>query len=133
MAEIPRPLRGYHDRRILIPAKHGILPTFRHTILHVRPSLQELLMQHHSSELTGDSAVDVFDDMKIRGEEDVEVALLNLEDNHIRKANSVIDRFEKLAYGVLTGTTRRWYLVCTTGAWTPLTASGRAWKSLASI
>ena len=40
-------------------------------------------------------------------------------------------RRERLTNGVRTGTVRRWYLVCTTGALIPGTVSGRLWKSLA--
>ena len=35
----------------------------------------------------------------------------------------------ELTRGVVTGTMRRWYRVCTTGALSPLTAWGRASKS----
>lgn len=70
--------RRYHNRRILIPAQHRILPTLRRAILHIRPPLQKLLVQHHPRQFAGDGAVDVFDDREIGGEEDVEVALLDL-------------------------------------------------------
>lgn len=39
---------------------------------------------------------------------------------------------QELTRGVETGTVRRWYRVCTTGALMPLMVSGREWKSLAT-
>jgi len=63
------------------PAQHRILPTLRRTILHVRPPLQKILMQHHARQFASDGAIDVFDYGKVCGEEDVEIALLDLNGN----------------------------------------------------
>lgn len=60
------------------PAQHRVFSILRRTILYVGPALQEFLVQHHSCQFAGYGAVYVLDDGEVCGEEDVEVALLDL-------------------------------------------------------
>lgn len=74
----PRVLHRDHKTSILIPVQQRILPAPRRRVLDVRPAIHEGLVVEHAGELARDGAVHVLHDLEVCGEEDVEVALLDL-------------------------------------------------------
>jgi hypothetical protein len=72
-------LYSNHDGSVLVPAQERILPIPRLCILNVGPTFEKVLMRHDTSELSGDSAVDCFIHRKVRGEQNIEEALVDLQ------------------------------------------------------
>ena len=67
-----------HDTRVVIPAKHRVLPILRPRILHISPPLQKVLMGQHQRKLARNDPVYALYHRKIRGEKDIEEALMYL-------------------------------------------------------
>jgi hypothetical protein len=128
-------LYSRQNTSILIPTQKRIFPTHRLRLLHKCPSAQKIFMREHPRQLPCDGAVHEFHDCEIGREEDVEIALMYLffllVDSQCRKEKEW-HRTRKRTKGVVTGTVLLLYLVCTTGALTPLIVSGKSWKSLVS-
>lgn len=72
------PLHRAQYARVLVPRQQRVLAAPRLRVLNVRPALHKVLMAHHRRQLARDGAVNVLDDIEVRGEEDVEVALVDL-------------------------------------------------------
>lgn len=72
-------LHSDHKAGIFIPVQQRALSRFGLRILDIRPAIHEPLMRHDLCELAGDGAVHVFHDLEVGWEEDVEVALLDLQ------------------------------------------------------
>lgn len=78
---LPPPSTHSHSRKytsILIPAQQRVLPVLRLRLLNIRPSPQEVLMRHDARELACYRAVDLLHHREVGGEEDVEIALVDL-------------------------------------------------------
>lgn len=92
--------------------------------------MDKVFVAHDLGQFACDGAVDVFNDVEIGGEEDIKVSLVDL----LSLAGKCLQasKREDHTKGVDTGTVRRLYRVCTTGAFNPGTASGRTLKSLAT-
>lgn len=116
------PSYSHHETGILVPVEQRVLSTFRLRILHIRPSIHESLMGLDGRELASNGSVHILHDFKVRWEENVEVSLLYL---HIISMSHRMIEGQKLTRGVETGIIRLLYLVCTTGPFTPTTASGK--------
>lgn len=67
-----------HDTSIAIMRKQGILSAASLRIFDVRPLPHKVAMRCHSCEFSSDGTIDGFCDSEISGEEDIEVALVNL-------------------------------------------------------
>jgi hypothetical protein len=63
---------------ILVPGQQRILAAPRLRIAYIRPSLHEFLVAADERQFARDGAVEVFDDIEVGREEDVEVALVDL-------------------------------------------------------
>lgn len=67
-----------HNARIFVPAQHRVLPVPRLRVLQDRTHFQKLLLRHDPRLLARDGAVDVLHDLEVGGEQDIEVALVDL-------------------------------------------------------
>lgn len=77
MYPIPTLYRN-HDARIGVPAQQRVLAVLRRRVLDVGPVLEEFLLAEHARQVARKRTVDVFHEGEVGGEEDIEVALLNL-------------------------------------------------------
>jgi hypothetical protein len=77
-AEMSIYLYSNHYTGISIVRQEWILSAPRFRILDVSPSAHEIPVGHDAGEFPGDGAVNGFSDVEVCGEEDVEVALMNL-------------------------------------------------------
>jgi hypothetical protein len=64
---------------ILVPRQQRILSTPRLRITNISPSFHEFLVAADEGQFTGNGAVQVLDDVEVCREEDVEVALVDLQ------------------------------------------------------
>lgn len=71
-------LHSREDRSVFVPAQQRILAAARLRMLDVRPALEEILVRRDACELACHGAVDVFHNGEVGGEEDVEIALVDL-------------------------------------------------------
>ena len=76
------PLNGRHDMGIRIPAQHGIFAISGLSVFDIGPALEKVSMAEDAGQLASDGAVDVFHDVEVGGEEDVEVALMDIRGCH---------------------------------------------------
>lgn len=120
-------LNSCENACVLVPRQEWIFSTSCLRFIQIRPSPQELLVRWQSGQLASDSPIHQLRHVKIRGEQNIKVSLMYL---MICQLSTSRPKYEELTKGVETGTVLLWYLVCTTGAFTPLTASGKSWKSL---
>lgn len=97
-------------------------------VFNICPALHKVPVRHDPGQLAGDGAVHGLGHGEVRGEEDIKIALMDLFGGQYT-CEAVGHCEGDLTKGVVTGTIRRWYRVCTTGAFSPLTACGKAWKS----
>lgn len=67
-----------HHTCILVPAQQRIVPVLRARFRNVRPACHKVLVQICSCEAAGDGSIHRFHDFEVGGEEDVEIALVNL-------------------------------------------------------
>ena len=67
------------DAGVAVVRQQGVLPAARLRVLDVGPALHEVAVGHDARQLARHGAVEGLGDAKVRGEEDVEVALVNLE------------------------------------------------------
>jgi hypothetical protein len=72
-------LQSDHDTGVLIPAQERIIPIFRTCLCDIRPASQEILVQVCAREATCYSCVHRFHDFKVGGEENVKIALVDLQ------------------------------------------------------
>lgn len=72
------PLHRHHDTSVLVPGQERVLAVPRLRVFDVRPATHEVFVAHDLGQFASDGAVEVLDDVEIRGEEDIEVALLDL-------------------------------------------------------
>jgi hypothetical protein len=69
---------GTENTGVLIPRQQRILAVPCLRILDVRPTLHEILVAGDGRQFARDGPVYVLDDVEVGGEEDVEVALVDL-------------------------------------------------------
>lgn len=74
----PPPLNTTHKTRILIPIDQRALATLGPHTIHIRPAADKLALAHDPRQLARQRAVQRLGERKVRGEEDVEVALVDL-------------------------------------------------------
>ena len=72
------PLHGNHDARVLVPGDQRIVPVLRARLGDISPARHELLVRVCAGELPCDGRVHGLHDLEVGGEEDVEVALVDL-------------------------------------------------------
>lgn len=72
-------LHSHQHASILIPAQQRILSIPRLRILNVSPTVHELLVACDLRQLPGNSTIHILDDIEVRREEDIEVALVDLQ------------------------------------------------------
>lgn len=72
-------LDGNKNTSILVVGQQGILAAPRLRVLHVCPATHEIAVGHDARELARDGAVHGLGDAKVGGEQDVKVALVNLQ------------------------------------------------------
>lgn len=72
-------LHSHQHASILIPAQQRILSIPRLRILNVSPTVHELLVARDLRQLPSNSTIHILDDIEIRREEDIEVALVDLQ------------------------------------------------------
>lgn len=67
-----------HHAGVLVPAQKGVLAAPRLGVGDVGPGAHEVLVRRDAGEAAGDGAVHGLHDAEVGGEEDVEVALVDL-------------------------------------------------------
>lgn len=72
-------LHRHQHAGVLIPAQQRVLPIPRLGIFNVRPAVHKLLMARHLCQFPCHRAVDIFNDVKVCGEEDIKVSLVDLQ------------------------------------------------------
>lgn len=72
------PLYRDHDAGVHVPREQGVLAAAGAGVVEVGPRAHEVLVRHDAGQAAGDGAVDGLHDAEVGGEEDVEVALVNL-------------------------------------------------------
>lgn len=72
------PLHGNHDTRVLVPGYQRVVPVLRARLGDISPARHELLVRVRARELACDGRVHGLHDLEVGGEEDVEVALVDL-------------------------------------------------------
>jgi hypothetical protein len=72
-------LQSDHDTGVFIPAQEWIVSVLCTRLCDIRPAGHEILVQVCAREATRYSGVHRFHDFKVGGEENVEVALMDLE------------------------------------------------------
>ena len=74
----PLLLHSNHDTRILVPSHQRIIAVPRARLCDVRPACHEVLVCVCAREFARDGCVHGLHDLEVGGEEDVEVALVDL-------------------------------------------------------
>jgi hypothetical protein len=72
-------LQRGHDTGILIPSQQWVLAILSFRLFYVSPTFQIILVGHNSRKLASNGAIHALHDVKICWEENIEVALVNLE------------------------------------------------------
>jgi hypothetical protein len=72
-------LQSDHDTGVLIPAQKRIIPILRTGLCDIRPAGHEILVQICAREATRYSCVHRLHDFKVGGEENVKIALVDLQ------------------------------------------------------
>lgn len=115
---LPSPtLYRSHDARVGIPAQQGVLTIAGLGVVDVGPVAEKIFLAENARQVARQGTVDVFHEGEVGGEEDVEVALLNLwweGDSSVSEEERQGEREkrkDRLTKSVLTGMTRRWYRV----------------------
>lgn len=75
-------LHSHQHASILIPAEQRILSIPRLRILNVSPTVHELLVARDLRQLPGNSTIHILDDIEVRREENIEVALVDLQNRN---------------------------------------------------
>lgn len=122
-------LNRTHNTSILIPIQHRIITRHRLRLLQKRPPLQKILLPHDPREPSSQRLIHAIHNLKVCRKQNIKEALLHL---YTYQPHSFAVGVQEHTNGVETGILILLYLVCTTGAFTPCTASGSAWKSLIS-
>ena len=74
----PTILHGDHDTGVLVPAHQRVVPVLCACLSDVRPASHEVLVGIRARELARDGRVHRLHDPEVSGEEDIEVALVDL-------------------------------------------------------
>lgn len=73
-------LHRHQHAGILVPAQQRILSIPRLGIFNVRPAVHKVLVARDLGQFSSHRAVDIFNDIKVSGEEDIKVSLVDLSD-----------------------------------------------------
>lgn len=123
----PSDLHSDHDAGVLVPTYQRVVAVLRARLRDVGPARHEVLVGIRARKLARDGCIHGLHNLKVGGEQNVEVALVDLVSLvcTVQKTSSCT----RLTNGVETGIIRRLYRVCTTGALMPSTASPSLLKS----
>lgn len=88
-------LHRHQHAGILIPGQQRVLPITGLCVLNICPTMHKVLMTQYLGQFSSHSTVDIFNNVEVRWEEDIKIALMNLraESAAIQRAN-VIDTYK---------------------------------------
>lgn len=71
-------LHSHQHAGIFVPCQQRVFPIPRLRIFDISPAVHKVLVTHDLSQFTSDCTIHILNDVKVSGEEDIKVTLMNL-------------------------------------------------------